>query len=179
MDDNTTVPVQMMSVKKRFSVYYDQEISTSVLQLHYNESVSMMLALPEKGLTRLEEVIGQNHITKWHRWMKARYDRSQSGRITLIELMNVGWVKQPHITSIASKIFFLSNFVFSEYQVHVPKMSITTTYSLKDVLSGMGMLDIFSNRADFSGISEDLKVAVSEVWNIFTLCFNACQSILP
>uniref|UniRef100_A0A674DX32 Thyroxine-binding globulin n=2 Tax=Salmo trutta TaxID=8032 RepID=A0A674DX32_SALTR len=122
VDDNTTVPVQMMSVKKRFSVYYDQEISTSVLQLHYNESVSMMLALPEKGLARLEEVIGQNHITKWHRWMKA-----------------------------------------SEYQVHVPKMSITTTYSLKDVLSGMGMLDIFSNRADFSGISEDLKVAVSEV----------------
>ncbi|XP_021476736.2 alpha-1-antitrypsin isoform X2 [Oncorhynchus mykiss] len=122
VDDNTTVPVQMMSVKKRFSVYYDQEISTSILQLHYNESVSMMLALPEKGLASLEEAIGQNHITKWHRWMKAR-----------------------------------------EYQVYVPKMSVTTTYSLKDVLSGMGMPDIFSNGADFSGISEDLKVAVSEV----------------
>uniref|UniRef100_A0A4W5LBC2 Thyroxine-binding globulin n=1 Tax=Hucho hucho TaxID=62062 RepID=A0A4W5LBC2_9TELE len=103
VDENTTVPVQMMSMKKRFSVYYDQEISTSILHLRYNNSVSMMLVLPEKGL-------------------KAR-----------------------------------------EHHVYVPKLSITTTYSLKDILSGIGMPDIFSDRADFSGISEELKVAVSEV----------------
>lgn len=60
-------------------------------------------------------------------------------------------------------------FVFREYHVYVPKLSITTTYSLKDILSGIGMPDIFSDRADFSGISEELKVAVSEVGNSFTL----------
>uniref|UniRef100_A0A8C7RAU0 Thyroxine-binding globulin n=2 Tax=Oncorhynchus mykiss TaxID=8022 RepID=A0A8C7RAU0_ONCMY len=122
VDENTTVPVQMMSMMKRFSVYYDQEISTSILHLRYNDSVSMMLVLPEKGLASLDEVICLNHITKWHRWKKAR-----------------------------------------EYHVYVPKLSITTTYSLKDILSGIGMPDIFSDRADFSGISEELKVAVSEV----------------
>ncbi|XP_029573488.1 alpha-1-antitrypsin [Salmo trutta] len=122
VDENTTVPVQMMSMMKRFSVYYDQEISTSILHLRYNDSVSMMLVLPEKGLASLDEVICLNHITKWHRWKKAK-----------------------------------------EYHVYVPKLSITTTYSLKDILSGIGMPDIFSDRADFSGISEELKVAVSEV----------------
>ncbi|XP_055775001.1 alpha-1-antitrypsin-like [Salvelinus fontinalis] len=122
VDENTTVPVQMMSMMKRFSVYYDQEISTSILHLRYNDSVSMMLVLPEKGLASLDEVICLNHITKWHRWKKAR-----------------------------------------EYHVYVPKLSITTTYSLKDILSRIGMPDIFSDRADFSGISEELKVAVSEV----------------
>lgn len=68
----------MMRVEKKFNAYYDQEISTSILHLHYNESVSMMLALPEEGLASLEKVICQAHVTKWQRWMKARYDPAKS-----------------------------------------------------------------------------------------------------
>uniref|UniRef100_A0A0E9U6G7 Thyroxine-binding globulin n=1 Tax=Anguilla anguilla TaxID=7936 RepID=A0A0E9U6G7_ANGAN len=57
VDDNTTVPVQMMYKEDDFHVFHDEEISTHVLQLHYNESVSMVLVLPEKGLQGLEEVV--------------------------------------------------------------------------------------------------------------------------
>ncbi|KAJ8262917.1 hypothetical protein COCON_G00153740 [Conger conger] len=67
VDDKTTVSVPMMYEEGGFYIYHDEDISTHVLQLHYNESVSMMLVLPEKGLQGLEEVVCKNHLRKWIR----------------------------------------------------------------------------------------------------------------
>ncbi|KAJ8401537.1 hypothetical protein AAFF_G00378540 [Aldrovandia affinis] len=72
VDDNTTVHVEMMTKEDTFYVYYDEEISTHVLQLNYNESVSMMLVLPEKGLQGLQEVVSKEHLKKWITSMKKR-----------------------------------------------------------------------------------------------------------
>nr|XP_046242827.1 alpha-1-antitrypsin-like protein CM55-MS [Scatophagus argus] len=47
--------------------------------------------------------------------------------------------------------------------VSLPKFSIKTLYSLKDVLTEMGMTDMFGDRADLSGIAEGQNLAVSEV----------------
>ena len=49
------------------------------------------------------------------------------------------------------------------YKVHVPKFSIRTSSSLKEVLSEMGMADMFGHTADLTGISEGQNLAVSEV----------------
>ncbi|XP_035235554.1 alpha-1-antitrypsin-like protein CM55-SI isoform X2 [Anguilla anguilla] len=128
VDDNTTVPVQMMYKKDYFHVFHDEEISTHVLQLHYNESVSMMLVLPEKGLQGLEEVVCKNHLRKWIKSVKKR-----------------------------------------KYKVFVPKLSLKTSYKLKEILSGIGITDIFAATADLSGISEGAKLAVSKVIHKATL----------
>ncbi|KAJ8401546.1 hypothetical protein AAFF_G00378630 [Aldrovandia affinis] len=128
INDTTTVPVQMMSEKNDFHVYYDKEISTDVLQLKYNGSVSMLLLLPEKSLSGLENVICRQHVAKWLRWMKKE-----------------------------------------NYRVFVPKFSIGTSYSLNDVLTGMGFTHIFDDTADFTGITEEQKVKVSEVVHQATL----------
>lgn len=50
-----------------------------------------------------------------------------------------------------------------KYSVYIPKFSIKTSYSLKDVLTEMGMADMFSDQADLSGIAEGQQLAVSEV----------------
>ncbi|XP_053187189.1 alpha-1-antitrypsin-like protein GS55-MS [Scomber japonicus] len=55
------------------------------------------------------------------------------------------------------------------YDVYLPKFSIKTTYSLNDVLAEMGMTNMFGARADFSGISEGEKLAVSKVVHQATL----------
>uniref|UniRef100_A0A8C6V2T6 Thyroxine-binding globulin n=1 Tax=Neogobius melanostomus TaxID=47308 RepID=A0A8C6V2T6_9GOBI len=49
------------------------------------------------------------------------------------------------------------------YDIFLPKFSIKTSYSLKTVLSEMGMTDMFGDRADLSGIAEGKKLVVSEV----------------
>uniref|UniRef100_A0A673CE96 Thyroxine-binding globulin n=1 Tax=Sphaeramia orbicularis TaxID=375764 RepID=A0A673CE96_9TELE len=51
----------------------------------------------------------------------------------------------------------------SRYDIFIPKFSIKTSYSLKDVLSQMGMTDMFGDKADLSGISEGQKLVVSEI----------------
>ncbi|KAJ8285173.1 hypothetical protein GJAV_G00023130 [Gymnothorax javanicus] len=128
IDDKTSVSVQMMHEEDYFHVFHDEESSAHVLQLHYNESVSMMLVLPEKGLKSLEEELGRPNLKKW-------------------------------VTSTKK----------SKYSVFVPKLSLKTSYQLKEVLSGMGITDIFEDTADFSGISEDKKVLVSKVIQKATL----------
>lgn len=55
------------------------------------------------------------------------------------------------------------------YDVFIPKFSIKTSYTLNDVLISMGMTDMFSDLADFSGISEGHKLAVSDVVHQATL----------
>ncbi|CAL8347042.1 unnamed protein product [Lota lota] len=72
VDEQTKVPVQMMNMEKVVNTYYDQDISTSVLQLQYNGSSSMLLVLPDNGLAELEEVICQNHVNKWLKWMQQK-----------------------------------------------------------------------------------------------------------
>lgn len=49
------------------------------------------------------------------------------------------------------------------FNVYVPKFSIKTSASLKDVLTEMGMADMFGDRADLTGISEGGRLSVSEV----------------
>ncbi|KAG7489548.1 hypothetical protein JOB18_014820 [Solea senegalensis] len=55
-----------------------------------------------------------------------------------------------------------------QYDIHVPKFSIKTSYDLKDILTDMGMSDMFGDRANLAGIS-DLKLAVSQVVHKATL----------
>lgn len=43
---------------------------------------------------------------------------------------------------------------FSSVDVFLPKFSISTDYALKEILTEMGMVDAFTDSADFSGISE-------------------------
>ncbi|KAM4629789.1 serine protease inhibitor A3M-like isoform 2-T2 [Polymixia lowei] len=121
VDEQTKVMVPMMNMEKTFSVYYDQEISASVLLLPFNSSYSMLLVLPDKAMAALEEVMCQKYVTKWLKSTRPRV-----------------------------------------YKVFIPKFSIKTSYTLKDVLKGMGMTDMFAAEADFSGITET-EVFVSKV----------------
>ncbi|XP_030271833.1 alpha-1-antitrypsin-like protein CM55-ST [Sparus aurata] len=127
VDENTKIPVQMMNMEDELHSYYDQGINTTVLQLPFNNSYSMLLLLPD-DMAVLENDISRGHVTKWLKWMRPR-----------------------------------------TYDLYVPKFSIKTSYSLKDVLAGMGMTDMFGDRADLSGIAEGQKLAVSEVVHQATL----------
>ncbi|KAJ8285172.1 hypothetical protein GJAV_G00023120 [Gymnothorax javanicus] len=128
VDDKTTVPVQMMYQEFGFLVFHDEESSADVLQLYFDDSVSMMLVLPEKGLKDLEEVVSRSHLEKWVRSVTRR-----------------------------------------KYRIYVPKLSLKSSYQLKEILSGMGITDIFEDTADFTGISEDEDLFVSKVIHEATL----------
>ncbi|XP_028620332.1 serine protease inhibitor A3N [Grammomys surdaster] len=48
-------------------------------------------------------------------------------------------------------------------ELHLPKFSISTEYSLEDVLSELGIRDLFSTQADLSGITGSKNLRVSQV----------------
>ncbi|NWZ35558.1 A1AT protein, partial [Brachypodius atriceps] len=47
-------------------------------------------------------------------------------------------------------------------ELHIPKLSISGTYDLKRILMNLGVTDVFSNRADLSGITGNRDVKVSK-----------------
>ncbi|XP_043845271.1 thyroxine-binding globulin-like isoform X2 [Dromiciops gliroides] len=47
--------------------------------------------------------------------------------------------------------------------LYIPKFFISASYNLDKVLPGMGIQDAFTNKADFSGISEHHKLKISNV----------------
>uniref|UniRef100_A0A8C1AUV4 Serpin domain-containing protein n=2 Tax=Cyprinus carpio TaxID=7962 RepID=A0A8C1AUV4_CYPCA len=51
----------------------------------------------------------------------------------------------------------------SSVDLFMPKFSISATSKLNDILTEMGVTDAFSDTADFSGMTEELKVKVSQV----------------
>uniref|UniRef100_A0A8D0B186 Thyroxine-binding globulin n=1 Tax=Sander lucioperca TaxID=283035 RepID=A0A8D0B186_SANLU len=59
------------------------------------------------------------------------------------------------------------------YNVDIPKFSIKTSYKLNDVLSEMGMTDMFGDRAIFTGISEEEGLFVSDLVHQATLDVEA------
>ncbi len=69
VDNETTVPVQMMHQNELLKVYYDAELSTKVLCLDYNDSFAMFLAVPDENkdqtIKDLEKAISRQHIEKW------------------------------------------------------------------------------------------------------------------
>lgn len=73
----------MMNLEKTFDVYYDQEVSTSVLHLPFNSSKSMLLLLPDNSsmLSGLEDVLCSNHVTKWLKWMKPRLEELKASSL--------------------------------------------------------------------------------------------------
>uniref|UniRef100_A0A8D0DEA0 Thyroxine-binding globulin n=1 Tax=Sander lucioperca TaxID=283035 RepID=A0A8D0DEA0_SANLU len=131
VDGNTKVTVDLMNLKDSFNTYRDHVLKTTVLQLPFNSSYSMLLMLPDVMAT-LENAIGSNLVAKWLKAMSPR-----------------------------------------RYNVDIPKFSIKTSYKLNDVLSEMGMTDMFGDRAIFTGISEEEGLFVSDLVHQATLDVEA------
>ncbi|KAG7318242.1 hypothetical protein KOW79_017997 [Hemibagrus wyckioides] len=127
VNEKTTVPVQMMFVMDDFDIYHDHQLSVRVLRLNYNDSFSMILALPLNNIAPLEEALHPYHINKWQKWMSKR-----------------------------------------ECGIYLPKLSLKTSYSLKSILPDMGFMDMFTAKANFSGISDE-NLLVSEAVHKATL----------
>ncbi|XP_039658359.1 alpha-1-antitrypsin-like protein CM55-MS isoform X2 [Perca fluviatilis] len=128
VDENTKVSVDMMNMEDDFYTYHDRDLNTTVLQLPFKSSYSMLLMLPDVMAT-LENGISPNHVTKW---LKALVTPRR-------------------------------------HDVYIPKFSIKTSYNLNDVLTEMGMTDMFGERANLRGISEEQRLAVSDVVHKATL----------
>ncbi|XP_006839613.1 PREDICTED: corticosteroid-binding globulin [Chrysochloris asiatica] len=47
--------------------------------------------------------------------------------------------------------------------LHIPRISISATYDLKDTLVHMGIVDLFTSQANFSGISQESQLKVPKV----------------
>ncbi|KAM5273669.1 corticosteroid-binding globulin [Ctenodactylus gundi] len=55
-----------------------------------------------------------------------------------------------------------TSLVYGPVDLYLPKLSISGTYDLKGVLAEMGVADLFSSRANFSGITQETQLTLSK-----------------
>ncbi|KAK2541191.1 alpha-1-antiproteinase 2 [Columba guinea] len=123
VDAETTVKVPMMYQTGRFDFYFDEQLSCTVVRLHYNGSATAFLVLPAKGkMKHLEQTLVKETIQEWS-------DRLFQSLMSL----------------------------------YFPKFSISGSYEITNTLSKMGIVDVFTDQADLSGITGAPELKVSKV----------------
>ncbi|NWI08795.1 A1AF antiproteinase, partial [Crypturellus soui] len=122
MDGNRAVQVPMMFGMGQFKHGYDEQLSSTVLQLDYKGGASAFFILPDKGkMKKLEKRLSCERLSRWK--------------------------------TLVSK---------SSANVYLPKFTLYGKYNLKNVLYKMGVVDVFTDKADLSGITGQPQHRVSQ-----------------
>ncbi|KAK2856518.1 hypothetical protein Q5P01_005253 [Channa striata] len=102
---------------------------------HDVDNFSSIITLPYKGNTSMMIVL------------------PDEGKMNEVE----GFITKDHLREWHDKLRRVS------VDLHMPKFSISTEASLGDTLQEMGITDAFGNNADFSAMSDEVKLKVSKV----------------
>ncbi len=58
---------------------------------------------------------------------------------------------------------WVADAAYREVDVYLPSFTLTTQFSVQAALQALGMTDAFSNRADFSGMTQEADLSISDV----------------
>ncbi|NXX21468.1 A1AF antiproteinase, partial [Podargus strigoides] len=122
VDWNKAVEVPMMFGMGLFKYGYDEQLSSTVVQMDYKGGASAFFILPDQGkMRRLEKRLSCEHMSRWR---------------TLVSKSSVN--------------------------LYLPKFTLYGTYDLKSILYKMGIMDIFTDKADLSGITGQPQHRISQ-----------------
>ncbi|KAM9013877.1 uncharacterized protein PRD47_007604 [Ara ararauna] len=122
VDGNKAVDVPMMFGMGQFKHGYDEQLSSTVLQMDYKGGASAFFVLPDQGkMKKLEKRLSCERMSRWR--------------------------------TLVSK---------SSANVYLPKFNLYGTYNLKDILYKMGIMDLFTDKADLSGITGQPQHRISQ-----------------
>ncbi|XP_005149712.1 alpha-1-antitrypsin-like [Melopsittacus undulatus] len=122
VDGNKAVEVPMMFGMGQFKHGYDEQLSSTVVQMDYKGGASAFFVLPDQGkMKKLEKRLSCERMSRWR--------------------------------TLVSK---------SSANVYLPKFTLYGTYNLKDILYKMGIMDVFTDKADLSGITGQPQHRISQ-----------------
>ncbi|NXL93838.1 A1AF antiproteinase, partial [Alectura lathami] len=123
VDGRKAVEVPMMFGMGTFKHGYDEQLSSTVVQMDYKGGASAFFVLPDQGrMRKLEKKLSCERMARWR---------------TLV--------------SKSSSVNF-----------YLPKFSLHGRYDLKNMLYKMGIMDVFTDKADLSGITGQPQHRISQ-----------------
>uniref|UniRef100_A0A8C3Y6A1 Thyroxine-binding globulin n=1 Tax=Catharus ustulatus TaxID=91951 RepID=A0A8C3Y6A1_CATUS len=122
VDWNKAVEVPMMFGMGLFKHGYDEQLSSTVVQMDYKGGASAFFILPDRGkMRKLEKRLSCERLSRWR---------------TLVTKSSVN--------------------------LYLPKFTLYGTYNLKEILYKMGIMDLFTDKADLSGITGQPQHRISQ-----------------
>ncbi|CAN0110315.1 unnamed protein product [Bubo scandiacus] len=122
VNGNKAVEVPMMFGMGQFKHGYDEQLSSTVVQMDYKGGASAFFILPDQGrMRKLEKRLSCERMSRWR--------------------------------TVVSK---------SSANLYLPKFTLYGTYNLKNILYKMGIMDVFTDKADLSGITGQPQHRISQ-----------------
>ncbi|XP_005390497.1 PREDICTED: putative alpha-1-antitrypsin-related protein [Chinchilla lanigera] len=146
VDEETAVTVPMIIRLGIFLLTRDEELSSWVLIQHSVGDAIAFFILPDTGkMQELEEGLTQEHFNNILETMDERKDTR--------------WIPAEH-----EKCWEFPSCSLTparSARIHFPRLSMSATYDLRSILRTLGITKVFSQEADFSGVTEVAPVSLS------------------
>ncbi|KAL1791321.1 Serine protease inhibitor A3N, partial [Sigmodon hispidus] len=140
VDKKRTAKVPVMKIEDLTTPYFwDEELSCSIVKLKYTGNTSALFILPDKG--RMQKVEASLQTETQRKWKDSLRPRVSLMPFEIMESDYGQKIDEPCL----------------------PKFSISTDYSLENILPQLGIREVFSRQADLSGITGAKDLRVSKV----------------
>ncbi|XP_030415330.1 alpha-1-antiproteinase-like [Gopherus evgoodei] len=137
VDGKTSVKVNMMTRDGFYNTHYDKELSCQLVEIPYNGNATALFILPDEGkMKQVEDALLKETVSKWKNEQRD-YEKAYLFKRYMI-LMYYSKDRKPE-TSIS-----------------------LCSYDVKEIFKRLGVIDVFENHADLSGITENSKLKVSK-----------------
>uniref|UniRef100_A0A8C4UXC7 Thyroxine-binding globulin n=1 Tax=Falco tinnunculus TaxID=100819 RepID=A0A8C4UXC7_FALTI len=125
VNGNKAVEVPMMFGMGIFKHGYDDQLSSTVVQMDYKGGASAFFILPDQG-----------RMKKLEKRLSFLFQSTEEFPLTKVEICSAN--------------------------LYLPKFTLYGTYNLKDILYKMGIMDVFTDKADLSGITGQPQHRISQ-----------------
>ncbi|CAJ0947604.1 unnamed protein product [Ranitomeya imitator] len=166
VSENTTVKVPFMTRIGAYDVAFTDE--ATVVSIPYEGDVNALFILPKTGkLPETEQKFNKETILKWKKSMNRRviWGNCYSEVVIPIcqnqEMKSLSW--HFHFFKARRSLKRQDDTLYIHVvDLFLPRFKISGTINLKETLRKMGVIDVFSNNADLSGITGDANVKISK-----------------
>ncbi|EMP32400.1 Alpha-1-antiproteinase [Chelonia mydas] len=157
VDAETSVKVNMMSSNKQYNTHHDEELSCWVVEIPYKGNAAAM----KVNMMNSNKQYNAHHDEELSCWVvEIPYKGNAAAIFILPDEGKMEQVEDALLKKTVTK--WTKSLQQREIVLYIPAFSVSGTYDVKELFEKMGVVDVFTDKADLSGMTGHSSLKVSK-----------------